>query len=183
MVLGLTVTPANVDEGDVVPELVLGLNGVLLGDKGYVRQLLSDDLAAQGLTLLTPLRKNMEGYDSTANQAISRYRQLVETVIGPLDHWFDIHYIGSFVLLGHGSCPGAPGHCDRKAIAEDGLRQEHHLAPGLALLDVTEGLTKLKNNGSGNGQPLMLSLVVVDLQREQVNHEEIQFERLALSTK
>ena len=25
------------------------------------------------------------------------------------------HYLGLFVLLGHGSCPGAPGDCERKA--------------------------------------------------------------------
>lgn len=90
VVLGLSVTAANVDERDVVPELVLGLEGRLLGDKGYIRQDLSDDLARHDLTLLTPLRNNMEGYDPLTNQAISRERQLVETVIGHLDHWFDI---------------------------------------------------------------------------------------------
>ncbi|MEM8614322.1 MAG: IS982 family transposase [Cyanobacteria bacterium P01_H01_bin.105] len=90
VVLGLSVTAANVDERDVVPELVLGLDGLLLGDKGYIRQQLADDLAQQDLMLLTPLRTNMEGYDALTNQAISRERQLVETVIGHLDHWFDI---------------------------------------------------------------------------------------------
>jgi tyrosinase len=96
-------------------------------------------------------------------------------------------YFGSFVLLGHGNCPGAPGHCDRKAMTADGLRQKHHLSPGLALLDVTKGLLRLKENRtSTNGEvgveTISLSLVVVDLLNQQVSHEQIQFARLSLST-
>lgn len=95
VVLGLSVTAANVDERDAVPELVLGLDGLLLGDKGYIRQTLSDQLASQGLTLLTPLRANMKDYTPLTNTAISRARQLVETVIGHLDHWFEIERISA----------------------------------------------------------------------------------------
>jgi tyrosinase len=96
-------------------------------------------------------------------------------------------YFGSFVLLGHGNCPGAPGHCDRKAMTADDLRQEHHLSPGVALLDVTKGLMNLKeNHTSTNGEvgvgPISLSIVVVDLLNQQVSHEQIQFARLSLST-
>ncbi|QZZ20440.1 IS982 family transposase [Leptothermofonsia sichuanensis E412] len=36
VVLGLALTAANVDERDVVPELTIGLEGLLLGDKGYM---------------------------------------------------------------------------------------------------------------------------------------------------
>lgn len=97
------------------------------------------------------------------------------------------HYLGSFVLLGHGSCPGAPGHCDRRAMTADGLRQKHHLSPGLALIDVTKGLIRLKESRtSTNGEvgvgAISLSLVVVDLLNRQVSHEQIQFARLSLST-
>jgi tyrosinase len=97
------------------------------------------------------------------------------------------HYLGLLVLLGHGNCPGAPGHCDRKATTADGLRQEHHLSPGLALLDVTKGLMSLKENrtlanGKVGEENLSLSLVVVDLLNQQVSHEQIQFARLSLST-
>lgn len=93
LVVGLTVTAANVDERDVVPELVVGLKGLLLGDKGYIRPTLTMDLAAQELTLLTPLRSNMKQYDPTVNRILSRHRQLVETVVGHLCHWFDIERI------------------------------------------------------------------------------------------
>ncbi|WP_008318896.1 IS982 family transposase [Leptolyngbya sp. PCC 6406] len=93
IILGLEVTPAHVDERDVVPELVVGLQGLLLGDKGYIRQHLTTDLAVQGLTLLTPLRANMHHYDPLFNRTVSRHRQLVETVVGHLCHWFDIERI------------------------------------------------------------------------------------------
>ncbi|WP_299493640.1 IS982 family transposase [Acaryochloris sp. IP29b_bin.137] len=63
MIMGLEVAAANIDERDVVPELVVGLQGYLLGDKGYIRQVLKEDLAMEGLTLLTPLRNNMKHDD------------------------------------------------------------------------------------------------------------------------
>ena len=80
--MGLSVTPAHVDERDVVPELVGHLQGLLLGDKGYIRQALSEALATQQLTLLTPQRRNMKHYHPQWNRTVSRHRQLVETVIG-----------------------------------------------------------------------------------------------------
>ncbi|MEB3125973.1 MAG: hypothetical protein VKL00_10185 [Synechococcales bacterium] len=39
---------------EVVPELVVGLEGVLLGDKGYIRPSLTTQLPHQGLQLFTP---------------------------------------------------------------------------------------------------------------------------------
>lgn len=95
IVWGVSVTAANADERDVVPELVVGLDGLLLGDKGYICQPLKTRLAAQGLTLLTPKRANMEGHNPAMNKLISRQRQLVETVVGHLCHWFDIERIRS----------------------------------------------------------------------------------------
>ncbi|MBW4654525.1 MAG: transposase [Kaiparowitsia implicata GSE-PSE-MK54-09C] len=83
-VLGLAVTPANGDERDIVPELVLGLEGLLLGDKGYIRQSLTTQLAHQGLQLLTPQRKTMHTYDADFNRLLSHHRQGVEAVIGHL---------------------------------------------------------------------------------------------------
>lgn len=93
LVLGLSLTAANVDEREAVPELVIGLDGLLLADKGYIKTELSQRLAAQNLTLLTPKRRNMNGYSHRANRTVSRYRQMVETVIGHLCHWFDIETV------------------------------------------------------------------------------------------
>ena len=95
LIMSVSVTPADVDERDVVPELVSGLQGLLLGDKGYIREMLRQDLAPQSLKLWTPLRHNMKQYHPQWNRTVSRHRQLVETVIGHLCHWFDIEHIRS----------------------------------------------------------------------------------------
>lgn len=94
MVMGLAITAANVDERDLVPELVTGLEGLLLADKGYIRLALSLELSSQGLVLLTPTRKRMKLQLSSAQtKRLCHARQLVETVISHLCHWFDIERI------------------------------------------------------------------------------------------
>lgn len=93
LIIALEITAADVDERAVVPELVSGLKGVLLGDKGYLSQSLQQSLAQQQLTLLTPMRSNMKQYNSEYNRFLSRDRQMVETVIGHLQHWFEIESV------------------------------------------------------------------------------------------
>ena len=93
LIMGISVTPAHVDERDVVPELGGGRQGLLLGDKGYIREVLSEELVEQQLTLLTPQRRSMKAYHPQWHRMVSRHRQLVETVIGHLCHWFDIEHI------------------------------------------------------------------------------------------
>ena len=41
IICGYTFTAANVDERDVLPEIVAGLQGLLIGDKGYIRKVLA----------------------------------------------------------------------------------------------------------------------------------------------
>ncbi len=42
-----------------VEEIMLNLYGLLIGDKGYIRSQLKEDLVQRSLNLETPLRKNM----------------------------------------------------------------------------------------------------------------------------
>lgn len=51
-----TVTRANVDERDVLPELIEHVGGLMIADKGLNRPELKDLLAKQGIDLQTPLR-------------------------------------------------------------------------------------------------------------------------------
>src|SRR4051812_30237351 len=60
VITAATFAAANIDERDVCPELVEKLRGLLLGDKGFIRPRLSENLANQELYLQTPLRENME---------------------------------------------------------------------------------------------------------------------------
>ena len=54
-----TFTGANADERDACPELIEGIKGLLLGDKGFIRPELTKDLSDKGIYLQTPLRDNM----------------------------------------------------------------------------------------------------------------------------
>lgn len=85
VVTAATFTAANVDERDVCPELVEKIQGLLLGDKGFIRSELREDLAVNGLYLQTLLRGNMA--DDRPKRFVGWMkgaRRLIETVIGQL---------------------------------------------------------------------------------------------------
>ncbi len=89
-----TVTEANVDERDVVPELTDDIQGLLIGDKGLIRPELTEELKNKGIDLQTPLRSNMK--DNRPRwfvRKIVSVRRLVETVIGQLSDRFQIEKI------------------------------------------------------------------------------------------
>jgi len=60
VITAATFTAANINERDACPELVEKIQGLLLGDKGYMRPDLQKDLSTKGLHLQTSLRDNME---------------------------------------------------------------------------------------------------------------------------
>jgi hypothetical protein len=94
VICGGTFAAANIDERDVLQDLTDGLTGLLVGDKGYIRPVLKEDLAKQGLDLETPLRKNMK--DTRPKALVKHFvtiRRLVETVIGQLTERFHIEKV------------------------------------------------------------------------------------------
>ena len=93
-IIGFALTPSNVDERDVLPEVVGKFKGRLLADKGLIRQHLSEILTKPGIDLQTSFRKNMQ--DSRPKSFIRwvvSTRRLVETVIGQLTDRFNIQRI------------------------------------------------------------------------------------------
>ena len=94
IICGYALAAANVDERDVLPEMVVGLHGLLIGDKGYIRPSLKQELAQQGIDLQTSLRKNMQDLRPKAFVGQLRSsRRLVETVIGQLTERFHIEKV------------------------------------------------------------------------------------------
>jgi len=94
VVTAATFAAANIDERDICPELMVQLRGIALGDKGYIRPSLQEDLVTQKLHLQTPLRQNMK--DERPNWFVKwmmTTRRLVETVIGQLAGRFNIEKV------------------------------------------------------------------------------------------
>lgn len=94
VITSATFTAANVDERDVCPELIGKLKGLLLGDKGYIRPCLKEELEKNDLHLQTPVRENMqEDRPFDFLKWMKSTRRLVETVIGQLSERFHIEKV------------------------------------------------------------------------------------------
>jgi hypothetical protein len=80
-VLACRLTVANVDERIPVPALVAKGKGKVFGDRGYISQALFDTLFAQGVQLITKLRKDMKNkLLPMMDKLLLRKRSLIETV-------------------------------------------------------------------------------------------------------
>ena len=87
--MAFTVTAANVDERDVVPNLYDKIRGLLIGDKGFISGELKAEAAAHDIDLQPPLRKNMpDDREPGAVARLIRTRRSVETAIGKLSEMF-----------------------------------------------------------------------------------------------
>ena len=85
------VTAAHCDERDAAYDLLDPIEGLLIGDKGYIRPPFNADCEALGIDLQTPLRRNMaESRPRWFLRLMQRVRTRVETVIGPLEQRFGL---------------------------------------------------------------------------------------------
>jgi IS5 family transposase len=85
VITAITVTPANTDEREAAWDLVDGIMGLLLGDKGYISKFFRACLRTCEIQLETPLRRNMhDPRPSDQVGALMTVRRRIETVIGQL---------------------------------------------------------------------------------------------------
>ena len=83
--------PANVDEREVLAGLATGMAGLLFADKGLISPHLAYTLAGRGVTLVTPLKRNMrETRPQWVLGQAMRLRRRIETVFGRLTDGFAI---------------------------------------------------------------------------------------------
>ena len=86
-ILSVNLTKGNVDDRVPVMKLIQGLSGKLFGDKGYIKKELSQELHELGVTLITPLKKNMKKRFIPINifdLIMSKKRVLIESVFNIL---------------------------------------------------------------------------------------------------
>ena len=87
-ILGVTITPGNVDERTQVKKLVGNImNSLLIADAGYVKKLLKEELFENnGIQFVTGVKRTMKRLMSSKQHSLLKARQLVETVIGSVKH-------------------------------------------------------------------------------------------------
>lgn len=91
--VGMRLTPGNVDDRKPVAEMVKRLWGGLYGDKGYLSKTLTEVLAQQGLQLITKVKKNMkEKLMPLFDKLMLRKRAVVESVFDQLKNISQIEH-------------------------------------------------------------------------------------------
>jgi hypothetical protein len=80
-ILATHLTPGNVDDRHPVPLMTKDLFGKLFADKGYISQKLFDQLLAEGVHLVTGIRKNMKNrLMPLQDKLLLRKRSIIETI-------------------------------------------------------------------------------------------------------
>lgn len=82
--LGIKITPGNIDERKMVIKLLRGLQGVLVADAGYISKELHGKLEKLNIWFLTGVKRNQKKLMTQANHMLLKARQRVETTIGVL---------------------------------------------------------------------------------------------------
>jgi hypothetical protein len=91
VVVGIPLTAANVDERDSAYDILQAIEGLVLGDKGYIRPQFTADCEALGIDLQTPVRKNMkERRPRWWLKLLRRLRKRIETVSSQLEQHFGL---------------------------------------------------------------------------------------------
>lgn len=92
VITGKTATAAPLDEREALFDVLPGIQGLLIGDKGYISKPLHKELLVyHHVDLETPLRRNMlDTRPPDFVTSLVKIRRLVETVIGQLTEQFHI---------------------------------------------------------------------------------------------
>lgn len=89
----VSIAPANVHDRDLVPELVAGAAGDVIGDRNYWDPKLTAELAPADITLLAPFKKRATDPDPLGSRVLGRVRWRIETVVAQLVERFHLKRI------------------------------------------------------------------------------------------
>lgn len=84
-IVSMSITGGNVNDRSPVMNLVKGITGKLIGDKGYISKKLSAELFEQKITLITKIKKNMKNIlMNTTDKMMLMRRCFIETVFSSI---------------------------------------------------------------------------------------------------
>jgi len=90
VVAAVSIAPANVHDRDLVPELVAGTTGQVIGDRNYWDPQLTAELAPAGIALQAPFKKRATDPDPLGSTRLTRVRWRIETVAAQLVERFHL---------------------------------------------------------------------------------------------
>jgi len=80
----IAVAPANAHDRDLVPEVVDGATGQVIGDRNYWDPRLTAELLPAGIALRAPFKKRATDPDPAGSRVLGQVRWRIETVAGQL---------------------------------------------------------------------------------------------------
>jgi hypothetical protein len=86
----ISVAPANAHELSVVPEIVEGTSGLIVGDRNYHSPKTSQELAGMGIELLAPYSSKKRDPTPQRSALLSRFRYRIDTVFSQLSGRYSI---------------------------------------------------------------------------------------------
>lgn len=93
VVRAVSIAPANIHDRDLVPELVEGAAGQVLGDRNYWDPRLTAALAPAGIALQAPFKMRATDADPGGSRVLGRVRWRIETVVAQLVERFHLKRI------------------------------------------------------------------------------------------
>ena len=93
VVTAVSIAPANIHDRDLVPELVDGAVGQVLGDRNYWDPRLTTELEPAVIALLAPFKKRATDPNPVGSRLIGRMRWRIETVAAQLVERFHLKRI------------------------------------------------------------------------------------------
>ena len=129
-----SVAPANAHELSVVPEIVEGTSGLIVGDRNYHSPKTKQELACMGIELLSPYSSKKREPNPQRSAFLSRLRYRIDTVFSQLSGRYSVKRVWAKDLW--------------------------HLASRLLRKVLSHTVAFLLNHHSGN-QPLKLSKLLV----------------------
>ena len=93
VVAAVSIAPATIHDRDLVPELVEGAMGPVLGDRNYWDPRLTSELAPAGIALLAPFKKRATDPHPERSRLLGRVRWRIETVAAQLVERFHLKRI------------------------------------------------------------------------------------------
>ncbi len=92
-IMNFEFTSGNVDDRDPVPNLTKNIKGLLFGDKGYIKKELFEELFANGLKLVTGLKKNMkQKLMEWRDSYLLSKRSVIESVFNIMKNHFELEH-------------------------------------------------------------------------------------------